>query len=294
MAYFFVLPNMLVFGIFILIPMLLNFYYGFTSGDSILLENRRFVGTANFEQIFSCTDFMRPNTCAQDLFWRGVWNTTTFVVFQVAFIILFSLITALALNRNIRGRGLFRALFFYPVLLSPVVVALIWKWILQYQNGLLNAFLVSLGLDKVPWLLDANWAQFWVIAVSVWAQMGFFTLILLAGLQSIPKEMYEAAAMDGANRWLSFWNVTLPLLMPTMTVVLVLALIRAVQVFDQVYVLTHGGPGTATLYIVQFVYRTAFEFRDYGMAAAASLVLAIVLFVLTVGQLAFQRRQEAA
>ncbi len=293
MAYFFVLPNLLIFGIFILVPMILNFYYGFTSGDSILLENRPMVGMANFEKIFSCKDYLSPNTCAEDLFWRGAWNTATFVVFQVAFIILFSLITALALNREIKGRGFFRAMFFYPVLLSPVVVALIWKWILQYDSGLLNAFLVSLGLSKVPWLLDANWAQCWVITVSVWAQMGFFTLILLAGLQSIPKEMYEAASMDGANKWRTFWNVTMPLLMPTMTVVLVLALIRAVQVFDQVYVLTHGGPGTATLYIVQYIYRTAFEFRNYGTAAAASLVLAIVLLVLTIGQLIFQRRQEA-
>ncbi len=294
MAYFFVLPNMLIFGIFILIPMMLNFYYGFTGGDSILLENRPAVGTANFAQIFACKDFFSPNTCAEDLFWRGVWNTATFVVFQVGFMILFSLITALALNREIRGRTFFRAMFFYPVLLSPVVVALIWKWILQYQNGLLNALFVSLGMEKVPFLLNANWAQFWVIAISIWAQMGFFTLILLAGLQAIPKEMYEAASMDGANKWLTFWNVTLPLLMPTMTVVLVLALIRAVQVFDQVYVLTHGGPGTATLYIVQYIYRTAFEFRNYGMAAAASLVLAIVLLILTIGQLVFQRQREAA
>lgn len=294
MAYFFILPNLLIFGIFILIPMILNFYYGFTGGDSILLENRPVVGTTNFEKIFSCKDFFSPNTCTEDLFWRGAWNTATFVFFQVAFIILFSLITALALNRDIKGRGFFRAMFFYPVLLSPVVVALIWKWILQFDNGLLNAFLVALGMDKVPWLLNANWAQFWVIAISIWAQMGFFTLILLAGLQAIPKEMYEAASMDGANKWRTFWNVTLPLLMPTMTVVLVLALIRAVQVFDQVYVLTHGGPGTATLYIVQYIYRTAFEFRNYGMAAAASLVLAIVLLVLTIGQLIIQRRQEAA
>jgi alpha-1,4-digalacturonate transport system permease protein len=293
MAYFFVLPNLLIFGIFILIPMLLNFYYGFTGGNSILLENRPAVGTANFEKIFNCSDFLSPNTCSEDLFWRGAWNTATFVVFQVGFIILFSLITALALNRDVKGRGFFRAMFFYPVLLSPVVIALIWKWILQYQYGLLNAVLVSLGIDKVPWLLDANWAQFWVITVSVWAQMGFFTLILLAGLQAIPREMYEVASMDGANRWRVFWDVTLPLLMPTMTVVLVLALIRAVQVFDQVFVLTNGGPGTATLYIVQYIYRTAFEFRNYGMAAAASLLLAIVLLILTVGQLMFQRWREA-
>ena len=293
MAYFFVLPNMLVFGIFILLPMLLNFYYGFTTGTSILPENRPIVGTANFQKLLYCQNYLDVNSCSEDLFWRGVENTTVFVVGQVGGIVLLSLVTALALNREIHGRGFFRAVFFYPVLLSPVVVALIWKWILQYQYGLLNAFLVSLGFDKVPFLLDARWAQFWVIAISIWAQMGFFTLILLAGLQAIPKELYEAASMDGANKWRSFRNVTLPLLMPTMTVVLILALIRAVQVFDQVFVLTSGGPGTATLYIVQYIYRTGFEFRNYGMAAAASLVLAIVLFVLTLGQLVFSRRQEA-
>lgn len=294
MAYFFVLPNLLIFGIFILLPMILNFYYGFTSGNSILLENRPFVGTTNLERLLTCADYLNPKTCSEDLFWRGAFNTATFVVGQVTAMILLSLVTALALNRPVVGRGFFRAMFFYPVLLSPVVVALIWKWILQYQYGLLNAILVAVGLQKIPFLLEAGWAQFWVVAISVWSQMGFFTLILLAGLQAIPKEMYEAASMDGANKWQSFRAVTFPLLMPTMTVVLVLALIRAVQVFDQVFVLTNGGPGTATLYIVQYIYRTGFEFRNYGMAAAASLVLAIVLLVLTVGQLVLSRRQEAA
>ena len=294
MAYFFVLPNMLIFGIFILLPMILNFFYAFTSGDSILLETRPNVGMANLEKLFTCENFAVPNSCAEDLFWRAAWNTGVFVIGQVGGIVLIALITALALNRDIKGRGFFRAMFFYPVLLSPVVVALIWKWILQRDFGLLNAVLGAFGVDKIGWLLDPMWAQIWVIVVSIWAQMGFFTLILLAGLQAIPKEMYEAASMDGANRWRTFWNVTLPLLMPTMTVVLVLSLIRAVQVFDVVFVLTHGGPGTATMYIVQYIYRTAFEFRNYGMASAASLVLAIVLLTLTIGQLIIQRRQEAA
>jgi alpha-1,4-digalacturonate transport system permease protein len=294
MAYFFLFPNLLIFCIFILLPMLLNFAYSFTSGNEMLLENRAFVGMDNLNRLFTCENFTLPNSCQEDLFWRAAGNTVVFVVGQVFFMVLFSLLTALALNRNIRGRGFFRAMFFYPVLLSPVVVALIWRWILQDQYGLLNSFLVSLGFEKVGWLIYANWAQFWVIAVSIWAQMGFFTLILLAGLQSISKEVYEASAMDGANPWQSFSNITWPLLMPTTTVVLILALIRAVQVFDQVFVLTGGGPGTATLYMVQYIYRSAFEFRNYGLAAAASLVMAIVLLVLTIGQLAISRKQEAA
>jgi alpha-1,4-digalacturonate transport system permease protein len=294
MAYFFLLPNLLIFCIFILLPMLLNFAYSFTSGSEMLLENRTFVGLDNLTRLFTCDNFTIPNSCQEDLFWRAAGNTVIFVVGQVVFMVLFSLTTALALNREIRGRGFFRAMFFYPVLLSPVVVALIWRWILQEKYGLLNAFLAFIGLDKVGWLNDSTWAAFWVIAVSIWAQMGFFTLILLAGLQSISKEVYEASSMDGANAWQSFTNITWPLLMPTTTVVLILALIRAVQVFDQVFVLTGGGPGTATMYLVQYIYRSAFDFREFGMAAAASLVMAVVLLVLTLGQLALSRRQESA
>lgn len=292
MAYFFLLPNMLIFSIFILLPMLLNFYYGFTSGTSILPENRPFVGTANFQDLLYCEDYSDYLTCEEDFFWRAARNTAVYVVAEVSTIVLLSLITALALNRQIRGRAFFRSVFFYPVLLSPVVVAIIWKWLLQQDNGLLNAIVIALGGEKTPWLLQANSATVWVIIVSVWAHMGFYTLILLAGLQSIPGELYEAGSMDGANGWSSFRFITLPLLMPTMLVVLVLSLIRAVQVFDQVYVLTGGGPGTATMYIVQYIYRAAFQNQQFGMAAAASLVLALVLFTLTLVQLRAGRSGE--
>jgi len=131
MAYFFILPNLLIFGVFILLPMLLNFYYGFTTGDSILLENRPLVGTRNLESLLTCGNYLDPNTCTQDLFWRSLTNTTVFVVSQLVAMVLLSLVTALVLNRKIVARGFFRSVFFYPVLLSPVVVALIWKWILQ-------------------------------------------------------------------------------------------------------------------------------------------------------------------
>lgn len=289
MGYFFVLPNLLIFGVFVLLPMLLNFYYGFTSGNSILPENRTWVGTTNLEKLLTCENYLYPNSCREDLFWRGLHNTISFVIGQVGLMVVLALISALALNRPVRGRSFFRSVFFYPVLLSPVVVALIWKWILHHQYGVLNAILVGIGLPKVEFLLNPLWARLWVILVTTWANMGFYTLILLAGLQAIPTSLYEAASIDGANRWQSFWGITLPLLMPSMVVVLVLAVIRAVQVFDLVFVLTGGGPGTATLYVVQYIYRTGFEHRQFGMAAAASLVLATILLVLTIGQLRLGR-----
>lgn len=293
MAWFFVIPNLLIFGIFILLPMLLNFYYAFTGSTNLQPQDRPFVGTANLQALFACEDFLSPITCQEDIFWRAVWNTCTFVVFQVGGIVLVSLATAVALNQRIRARGFFRAIFFYPVLLSPVVVALIWKWILQ-REGLLNAILAVFGGDAIPFLLSPDWARFWVIVVSVWAQMGFYTLILLAGLQSIPPEYYEAAQIDGASNRQSFRHITLPLLMPTMLVVLVLSLIRAVQVFDQAFALTGGGPGTATTYVVQYIYNTGFTSpsRQAGLAAAASVVLAAVLMVMTLTQLRLGRRTE--
>ncbi|MBC8099171.1 MAG: sugar ABC transporter permease [Armatimonadetes bacterium] len=289
MGYFFVLPNLLIFGVFILFPMLLNFYYGFTSGQSMLLQNREVIGTANFERLLTCEDYANFRTCDEDRFWRALGNTGLYVVLEVGGMVLLALVTALALNSKIKGRGFFRSIFFYPVLLSPVVVALIWKWILQTDNGILNGVIVGLGGEKQPFTTDANWSLFWVIIIGIWAQMGFYTLILLAGLQAIPRELYEAASVEGANPWSKFRAITLPLLMPTMTVVLVLALIRAVQVFDQVFVLTGGGPGTATLYMVQYIYTTAFTDRNFGIAAGASLLLAMILLVLTLAQLRIRR-----
>lgn len=292
MPYFFVLPNLLIFGIFILYPMILNFVYAFTGGPSFFPENRHFVGTANFERLFECENILQPNTCREDLFWRAVHNTITYVIFQVILMVLFALITALILNRKIKWRGFFRSVYFYPCLLSPIVVGLIWKWILM-DSGALNGILISLGMSKVPFLTNATWARFWVILVSVWASMGFYTLILLAGLQSIPSDLYEAASIDGASNWKAFSNITLPLLMPTMTVVIVLALIRAVQVFEIIYAFTGGGPGTATFYLVQFIYNYGFTSpnKQFGVAAAASLLMAGVLIVLTLAQLAAKREE---
>lgn len=288
MGYFFVLPNMLIFALFILLPMLLNFYYGFTGGTSILPENRIYTGTENLQRLMTCEDYLNYRTCDQDRFWRAFGNTVIYVSVEVAAMVGIALVTALALNRKLRGITFFRSVFFYPVLLSPVVVALIWKWIIQ-DTGVLNGLLVALGGEKQPFSTDAGWATFWVIAIGIWAQMGFYTLILLAGLQSIPVDLYEAASVAGANAWNKLRFITLPLLMPTMTVVLVLALIRAVQVFDHVFVLTGGGPGTATLYVVQYIYQTVFEQRNYGIAAAASLMLAAILLVLTFAQLRLRR-----
>ncbi len=293
LGWLFVAPNLIVFGCFTFLPILINFIYAATGGVKLMPLDRPFTGAENFQILLECRSYLDLSTCRKDVFWRAVINTLKFSLIQVVLMVLFSLITALVLNRKIIGRGFWRGVFFYPVLLSPVVVALIWKWLLQSQ-GAFNAGLVAAGAQPVEWLTDASWAFFWTIFVSIWAHMGFYTLILLAGLQAIPKDLYEAAEMDRASPWRTLRRITLPLLMPNLIVVLVLAAIRAVQVFDEVFVLTGGGPGSATTFIVQFIYQTGFaeQIHLYGLAAAASLTLAIFLVLLTLAQLRLTRASE--
>jgi ABC-type sugar transport system permease subunit len=364
MAYVFLVPNILVFGIFSFWPMILNFWIAFTGGQSVLLAERPFVGLDNFRELLNCPSYLDPKTCqvAGFSFWTGVWNTLFFALVQVPIMIVVALVTALILNRDIRGRGFWRAVYFYPVMLSPVVVAVIWDWVLK-RRGILNAVLedavngwnwlvisdafpaakaVCIALIFYPplrwvqknvtnryaialvlvlsfvlfviialipgtdilirtyrpinWLIDvqSGWPMFWVIFVYTWGHLGFYMLILLAGLQAIPKDLYEAAEMDGTSKSRQFWRITLPLLMPTMIVVLVLSLIRAFQVFDEVYVLTGGGPGQATKMIIQHIYESAFigDAKRYGIAAASSVLVAGLLLVLTLIQL-FATRKRA-
>jgi alpha-1,4-digalacturonate transport system permease protein len=293
-GWLFVAPNLLVFGLFTFLPILINFIYAGTGGVKLMPLERPYTGMENFGILFECRDYFDIQTCRKDVFWRAIYNTIKFSLLQVVLMVLLSLVTALVLNRKIIGRGFWRGVYFYPVLLSPVVVALIWKWLLQSQ-GVFNAGMVGMGYAPVDWLTDAGWAFFWTVFVSIWAHMGFYTLILLAGLQAIPKDMYEAAEMDAASPWRTLRRITLPLLMPNLIVVLVLAMIRAVQIFDEVFVLTGGGPGSATTFIVQFIYQTGFaeQIHLYGLAAAASLVLALGLMLLTVVQLRLTRASEA-
>jgi len=286
MPYVFVLPNLFIFGTFVVIPLFINFHYSLTGGTELFPENRPFVGADQYAYLLDCKDYLNPSSCREDHFWRGIYNTIFFVTFQVAAMVGLSLLTAIILNRRIVARGFFRSVFFYPVLLSPVVVALIWKWILQ-REGALNALITAFGGNQTLFLAEPQWAMFWAIFVSTWAHMGFYTLILLAGLQSIPRDLYEAAEMDGTSHMRTFWRITMPLLWPTMLVVLVLALIKSVQTFDEVFVLTGGGPGTATQLIVHYIYETGFatQVHNFGLAAAASIMLGSVLLVLTLIQM---------
>lgn len=293
MIAFFLAPNMAIFGIFVLLPLVINVAYSTTTGAALFLSERSFVGLDQYRRLLTCDDYSDILSCQEDQFWTALTNTGTFVVLQVSLLIAIATATALILNRSLRARGFWRAVFFFPVLLSPVVVGLIWRWILD-RNGVLNAALAGVGIDPVNWLLERNWAFAAAIGVTIWAHLGFYALILLAGLQAIPRDLYEAAEMDGTRPARVFWRITLPLLMPNMLVVIVLALIRAVQVFDEAFVLTGGGPGTATLFLTQYIYEVGFAslLKNPGLASAASILMGSILIVLTLAQLVLGRWNE--
>lgn len=413
--YALLLPNMLIFGFFTFLPMILNFYVSFTGGSSISLFDRPWVGWGQYAELFNCESILTPKSCtnAGYNFWTGMFNTLWFVVIQVPIICVAALLTALVVNKDLKGRGFWRAMFFYPVMLSPVVIANIWNWVLHRKGALneaiggtsenlsslagltgfdiamtvlfaivlmivtlralapreglsiawVSVFAVLLGLlvawanplslvgiegsfwlgvavaalliwvvasDRpfariaflaavvlaallllmvqfdsvfdfgpyrpVNWLVSPNtgWPFFWLVFVFCWSHMGFYMLILLAGLQAIPSDLYEAAKMDATKPVRAFWRITLPLVMPTLTVVLVLSLIRSFQIFDEVYLLTGGGPGRETFMIVQNIYEVAFTSNnpDYGQAAAGSVLMAIVIAIFTFFQLWITRRQS--
>lgn len=294
MAYVFLAPNMMFFGVFVFVPVAIAIWYSLTGGVSIFPGQRPFVGLDQYRALSECASYLDPSSCREDRFWRGLSNTALFTVFQTLATVASALVTALVLNRKIVARGFFRAVYFFPVLLSPVVVALVWKWVLQ-RDGLLNAGVTMMGGDKILFLVEPGWARFWAVFVTVWAHMGFYTLILLAGLQAIPRDVYEAAEMDGTSPWRVFSKLTLPLLAPSLLVVFVLCLIRGVQTFDEVFVLTGGGPGTATLTLVQYIYETAFanQVQNFGLGAAASVALGAILVVLTGAQIALSRKKGA-
>lgn len=279
--YLFLLPNLIIFILFIVIPAAANFYLALFKVSPF--SPAVYVGLQNFRYIFQI----------DDLFKRSLQNLLSFMILDVGAIVVLSVLIGVLLNTNIRGKNVFRSAFFFPVLLSPVVIALVWGWILNNKFGLLNAMLLKLGLQTLPWLLRPDLARTWVVIVHVWATVGFFAIIILAGLQSIPASLYEAAKVDGSTPLQDFFYITLPMLAPSITTVSILSMIRAFEIFDHVYILTGGGPGTATFMTVQYIYRAAFELDQQGRAAAASLVLFVLLLSLAVVQYVIGRRKEA-
>jgi multiple sugar transport system permease protein len=274
-ALFFLSPSLVGFLLFTLGPVLASLVLSTTQWD--LIGTPQFLGLRNYREILG-----------DAIFHRVALNTVTYSGGTVPLVVVASLLAALALNVPFRGRGLYRTVYFLPVVSSAVAVAMVWRWIFA-PFGALNALLVHLGLPAVGWLTTTTWAMPSVIMMSVWQSMGYSMVVFSAGLQSIPQHLYDAAAVDGATGWRRFWHITLPLLSPTTFFVVVMAAISTLQVFGQVYMLTGGGPAFATSTIVYYIYERAFLALHMGYASALAWVLFAAIFGLTLVQIRLQR-----
>lgn len=274
----FLAPNLLIFGIFIILPAILGLRMSLF--DWSFLEGSTFVGLKNFRDILH-----------DSMFWLTLKNTLVYVVAVVPLLATFALALALPLAEEGKGMGVFRAIYYVPTMLSMIIVGIAWRWLLGYDLGIINYVLRLAGRKPVPWLTDGTMATISLIFVTVWTRVGYFMMMFVGGLQAISKTYYEAAEIDGAGRFTVFRRITLPLLRPIILVVVVLATIEAFKAYELIFVMTKGGPGTSTKFIVQYIYQAAFEEDRMGYGAAMSVILMAIIGVFTALQFAAQREE---
>jgi len=271
--YLFIFPNALLLLVFVIYPI---FRVGLLSFQkySILKNEGIWVGLRNYEAILT-----------DQVFIKSLTNTVYYTFGRVPLVMLAGLVVALLLNQWVPMRGFIRSVYFFPTVTSMVVISLVFRFLFAPDLGIVSTTLTALGFQNLPtWLGDPHWAMRIVILVSAWKGIGYCMVLFLAGLQGIPAYVYEAARIDGASNRQMLRLITLPLLRPTTLFVLIISVIDAFKVFDQVYVMTQGGPGYATMTIVQYVYRAAFQMFEMGQASAAALVLFAIILILTLLQ----------
>lgn len=273
--YLFLLPALIVLGLTVFYPALQAFYLSFTRYD--LIDQPQWIGWENFKRLGS-----------DRVFWQTLRNTLLYLVCVVPVLAIAPLALAILVNQKLKGIRWFRVAYYTPVIISMVVAGIAWKW-LYADNGLLNQFVRSLGFSGVPWLTDPNLAIFSVMAVTIWKGLGYYMVIYLAGLQSIPAELYEAAAIDGSDGVRKHWDITVPLMQPYLVLVAVISAISATKVFEEIFIMTKGGPLNSSKTIVYYVYEQAFDKLEISYACTIGLVMFLLILVLSIVRLAVQR-----
>jgi multiple sugar transport system permease protein len=281
-AYLFIAPVVVLFGLFRVAPSVQTLWYSFYKVE--LLRGRfTFIGLDNFRSIF-----------ADETFRQATVNTLTYVVAIVPLSAFLGLLLAVLFNAEFRLKEVFKAIYFAPMVTSTVAAAMVWWWMYNPQFGIFNVLLRLVGIPNQPWLMSSQMALPSIIIFSVWKTLGYNMIIYLAGLQAIPPQFYEAATIDGASAVGRFWRITIPLLAPTTTFILIYNTILALQVFDQVFVLTGGGPANSTNVVVLDLYRQAFERYNFGYASAEAMVLFLFIMGVTMLQYVYSKRFEVA
>ncbi|GJN95746.1 sugar ABC transporter permease [Mycobacterium marinum] len=278
----FVAPNLAAVAMFLLFPLGFSLYMSLQNWD--LFRAPTFVGLQNFAKLFT----------SDPLFLIALRNSVVYTAGTVVPTVLISLVVAAVLNRKVPGIGFFRTIVFLPLAISSVVMAVVWQFVFDTNNGLLNIILGWIGVGPVPWLIEPRWGMVSLCLVSVWRSVPFATVVLLAAMQGVPETVYEAAKIDGAGEIRQFVSITVPLIRGAMSFVVVISIIHAFQAFDLVYVLTgpNGGPETGTYVLGIMLFQHAFSFLEFGYASALAWVIFAILLVLTVLQLRITRRRS--
>ncbi len=275
--YFFLLPNLLIFTIFIITPAFVGVYYSFTDFDGLADPN--FVGLANYVELFTDGRFL-----------TAMWNTIRLVAATVPIVFFAALFIAMLIVQPLRGRPFFRASYYWPVMISFIVVGVMWSWIFNASFGLVNPLLSLFGIDRIQTLQNPIFAWWGVVFIFTWNRAGYYMVMFAAALLSIPTTLYEAAKVDGATKWQTFRFVTYPALKPARVMVFILATMEVFKTYAIVVTFTGGGPFRATEFMVQYIYETAFERYDIGLASAMSVIMIIVVTIFTAFNFFFSKR----
>lgn len=278
-AWFFITPALVFLGIFLFYPIAYLLYLSFTTG-SFTIEGIEWIGLRNYWRLIVDTDF-----------WQVIGNTIYFTVATVIPAIVIPLGLAALLNRSWWLRDFLRTAYFIPSITSLVAVGLGFRWLFQTE-GPVNDWLLHIGIEPIPWLSSTVWAMPVLILLSSWKQLGFNLVVFLAGLQTIPQSRYEAAELDGANAWAKFWYITLPGLKPTFIFAILTTTIFTLRSFEQVYIITGGGPLNSTNLLVYYIYEQAFARFEFGYAAAAATILLAIAFILVYAYFRFENESE--
>ena len=266
--YLFLAPALLLLGVFFFIPLVQTLGLSMLDFSQNLYEPK-FVFGMNFVSVFK-----------DPIFGNVLLNTFLYLLLAVPFLTIFPLFLAILINQKLKGVNLYKILIYLPVVVSIVVCAIAFKW-LYAQNGILNYLLSLLNIAPVGWLTDTNFSLFSVAVVTIWKGVGYYMIIYLAALMNVPKELYEACEIDGANSWQKHFTVTIPHLLPTIALVSTISAISAMKVFAEIYVMTKGGPLNSSKTVVYYIYERAFENLDLGIASAMALILLVVVLIMS-------------
>ena len=283
--YLFMAPYLVLFLVFVAIPVVYGLWISLHTWD-YLLPGKPFVGLQNYVDLFT------PGSTTSGPFWNSMENTGKYTLYSVPLLIVIPLLVALVLNQQFRGRAFFRGVFFAPYVLGVAVIGILWRFLLDPNVGLVNFYLGQLGIGNIPWITALPWAWVSLVGATVWWTLGFNTVIYLAGLQDIPRELYEAAAVDGANAWQRFLNITIPGLQPVLLFIVSITILREANMFGQSYIITQGAPGEETTTAIMYIAETGLRQFNMGAAAAMAYVLAFFLLLISIANFVFFRQRE--